>query len=127
QQPTPALLTFRTRSVAVASRAFGLFINEVLPRRVPEDVGRSVLPVDQHIGILAPQQRLPHLRRPEAQIEIAVAYRQLRAGSLVDRPEKRRADSRGLQRAPVDHHDPDSRNRLSAVFAVTRILRSERL
>src|SRR3982750_4877427 len=95
-----------------------LLINKVLPRRLPERVRRAVLPVDQHIGILAPQQRLPDFRRPEAQIELAVAYRHLRARGLVDPPEQRRASSRSLQRAPVDHHDLDSRNRLPAVFPV---------
>ena len=102
-------------------------VDQVLPRRFPKSVRRLVLLVDQHIRIVAAQERLPHRRRAKPQIEVAILNRQPGAGRLVDRPQQARSDARGLQRAAVDDDDLDSRNRLAGVLPVARVYRGETL
>src|SRR5438105_8365565 len=105
------LLAARTRSVALTSckKSSGhLSVNQVLPSPFSESVRRLELPIDEHVGIIAPQQCFAVPWRAEPQIEIPVANRQPRPRGLADCPEQARAHACRLQRAAVDDHDLDA-------------------
>src|ERR1700674_1823124 len=101
--------TAATRSVAVLP----LPVDQILSCRLSEGVRRLVLLVDQHVRIVPTQKRLSHRGRAKSQIEVTIIFRQSRARRLVDGPQQARSDTCGLERAAVDDHDPDSRNRLA--------------
>src|SRR6476619_7887581 len=100
-----------------------LLINEVLPSRVAKRVSGLVLPVDQHIRIVAAQKRLSHSGRAEPQIKTAILDRQPAPRRLVNGPQQGRPDPCRLQGAPVDDDDLDPWNRLPAILPIAWVHR----